>query len=428
MKKANELSEFDSTTKRTNARSNLDVLWSDDIRSILSRRAPLGGLHSSVVGGSSAVSGTTGVNIGLGSFSVALLVTLADFTPGSNAVLFQSHSTGNNRIRVLLLTTGAIQLVYVDNGGVSANYVLTPDVAFVDGGTYLICITDDRSVATLLVNGVSDRDKSGGGVTVSTAASAAVDIGSGNANVCGYFALIQGTISFGPIFNRALSASEALALAQTGRVAFSDQWGSFTVLNSGTFTVGKRYRIVSRTDGDFTTVGSANNSVGTEFIATATGAGILDAGDTVVQIGAVADLDFHHADPGQSLSVRDRSTNLNHGTSLAADVNQVARVPQMNPVRLSVGSASVLTKLITATAALDFGSIAAAASADLTIAVTGAAVNDSVSLGEPADPTAGIIFRAFVSATNTVTVRATNITAGAIDPASQTFRVTVFNF
>lgn len=80
---------------------------------------------------------------------------------------------------------------------------------------------------------------------------------------------------------------------------------------------------------------------------------------------------------------------------------------------------------LTVAAALDFASIAAAASADLTIAVPGAAVGDSVSLALPAAPTAGLVFQGFVSAANTVTVRATNITAGAVDAASATYRATV---
>ncbi len=80
---------------------------------------------------------------------------------------------------------------------------------------------------------------------------------------------------------------------------------------------------------------------------------------------------------------------------------------------------------LTATAALDFLAIAAAASADLTIAVLGAAVNDAVSLGLPAAPTAGLVFQAFVSAAGVVTVRATNITAVAVDAASATYRATV---
>lgn len=76
-------------------------------------------------------------------------------------------------------------------------------------------------------------------------------------------------------------------------------------------------------------------------------------------------------------------------------------------------------------AVLDFAAIAAAASADLTIAVPEAALNDSVSLGLPAAPAAGLIFQAFVSAAGQVTVRATNITAAAVDAAAATYRVTV---
>jgi hypothetical protein len=43
----------------------------------------------------------------------------------------------------------------------------------------------------------------------------------------------------------------------------------------------------------------------------------------------------------------------------------------------------------------------------------------------PAAPAAGLIFNAFVSATNTVTIRASNITALAVDPAAATYGVIV---
>jgi hypothetical protein len=93
------------------------------------------------------------------------------------------------------------------------------------------------------------------------------------------------------------------------------------------------------------------------------------------------------------------------------------------------GANSTATDLIaSATGTLDFGSIAAAASADLTITVTGASTGDSVHLGLPAAPTAGIVFNGFVSATNTITVRATNITGSPVDPASATYRATVISF
>jgi len=76
-------------------------------------------------------------------------------------------------------------------------------------------------------------------------------------------------------------------------------------------------------------------------------------------------------------------------------------------------------------AALDFAAIAAAASADLTIALPGAVVGDSVALGLPAVPTTGLIFQAFVSAPDVVTVRATNITALAVDAVAATYRVSL---
>lgn len=89
------------------------------------------------------------------------------------------------------------------------------------------------------------------------------------------------------------------------------------------------------------------------------------------------------------------------------------------------GTGATITNVLVGSASLNFAEIAAAASADLTIAVTGAAVNDTVSLGLPAAPTAGLIFQAFVSAADTVTVRATNITALPVDAAAATYGVQI---
>ncbi|MFC6080923.1 hypothetical protein [Sphaerisporangium aureirubrum] len=77
------------------------------------------------------------------------------------------------------------------------------------------------------------------------------------------------------------------------------------------------------------------------------------------------------------------------------------------------------------TATLDFPSIAAATSAELTITVTGAAVGNAVALAPPATLTAGLVAFGRVTATNTVTVRLANVTASAIDPASATWGASV---
>lgn len=118
--------------------------------------------------------------------------------------------------------------------------------------------------------------------------------------------------------------------------------------------------------------------------------------------------------------VDDQTVALTNGSNARSVAGVVADVDSSG-VWVDIGA----DKPITASAALNFASIAAAASEDLTIALSGASTNDSVSLGLPAALTAGIVFQAFVSAADTVTVRATNITAGAVDPASATYRVTV---
>lgn len=102
------------------------------------------------------------------------------------------------------------------------------------------------------------------------------------------------------------------------------------------------------------------------------------------------------------------------------------QIVTINPTTGAITTGATLTKLLTASAALDFPSIAAVSQADLTITVTGAVVGDEVALALPAAPTAGIIFNAYVSAANTVTVRASNITAAAVDPASASYSVIVF--
>lgn len=76
-------------------------------------------------------------------------------------------------------------------------------------------------------------------------------------------------------------------------------------------------------------------------------------------------------------------------------------------------------------AGVDHPSMLTLAQSDVSVPVGGAKVNDIVNLGLPAAPTAGIVYQAFVSAANTVKIRATNTSGGTIDPAAATFRIQV---
>lgn len=82
----------------------------------------------------------------------------------------------------------------------------------------------------------------------------------------------------------------------------------------------------------------------------------------------------------------------------------------------------------TATASLNFPEIAAGATGELTLTVTGAAAGDTCA-ATPADaPESGLLWSCYVSAANTVVVRLGNTTATAIDPAARTWRATVWKY
>jgi hypothetical protein len=97
-------------------------------------------------------------------------------------------------------------------------------------------------------------------------------------------------------------------------------------------------------------------------------------------------------------------------------------------VRTLTGGGVDITKLLTATATLNFGSIAANGSEVLTITVTGAAIGDTVLLAPPSTLESGLVSFSFVSAADTVSVRLHNGSGGTLDPASATWRATVMAF
>lgn len=93
----------------------------------------------------------------------------------------------------------------------------------------------------------------------------------------------------------------------------------------------------------------------------------------------------------------------------------------------SNGVTYILAKTLTNTGVLDFPSTGAGAISDLTITVTGAAVGDVVSLGiDNASLTTTASFTAWVSASNTVTVRYSP--KATEDPASGTFRASILKY
>ena len=64
---------------------------------------------------------------------------------------------------------------------------------------------------------------------------------------------------------------------------------------------------------------------------------------SIVQIGAAVDMDLAAANPSQSRTIQDRSTNNVDGTASASGVTQVQPVVQGNLTSLRVGSGQTAT-------------------------------------------------------------------------------------
>lgn len=120
----------------------------------------------------------------------------------------------------------------------------------------------------------------------------------------------------------------------------------------------------------------------------------------------------------EQVRLRKRVSVLEKPTGLTGSgfVTQAELTDAIN-TRAPVGLSNVAT--------LDFGSIAAGDIESLTVTVTGAQIGNTVALGPPATIEAGLMWAAFVSATDTVTVRLHNTTASPVDPASAAWKVSV---
>lgn len=124
--------------------------------------------------------------------------------------------------------------------------------------------------------------------------------------------------------------------------------------------------------------------------------------------------------PGALTTTVPSAPNYRYRVGLVTKSNSTTGTIHVTP------SIAVLDRL-SGSAVLDFPSTSAGTSSELTISVTGAADGDIVMLGVPnASTNPNSCFTARVSAANTVTVRFNNYSNATINPASGTFKVTIF--
>lgn len=255
--------------------------------------------------------------IGSMDFSVHVRVRMPDAWPASDSGLWTLTSatgsiavsgvgafvTSAGQLRVILYgsTSGDTRTLTVDNEWINNWLGKTVDLTFVRSAT--------GSTFKIYLNGgeLPSRENTAG---TAPAWSTALTTTRFNLGVFLSSNPYVGAFYQARVANRALSAADVQLLERQG-IAPADRWGNVTELSSGTLTVGYRYRITARSTSNFTTAGAAANTVGTEFVATTTGSGLLTASDKVIPIGWVLDWDIGEV---HSTCILDRSSNLLHAT------------------------------------------------------------------------------------------------------------------
>jgi hypothetical protein len=131
--------------------------------------------------------------------------------------------------------------------------------------------------------------------------------------------------------------------------------------------------------------------------------------------------------------IYDSALNSGAGGFHFADANSIINTA-IQPRSIALGLAGAvgpaMTRMLMTTSNISWASIPGNQSLDANITLAGAQLTDCVVAGAPTGgiSNANIVFFAFVSSANTVTVRAFNVTSGTISIAAGIWRVVVFGF
>ena len=232
----------------------------------------------------------------------------------------------------------------------------------------------------------------------------------------GRLTFLTGTAAFGSLEER-MRINEAgnVGIGATAPVSLTEIQGGLT------------------TDGSILTLGTKEPSVvvsdvlgRVNFYAPLDAAG-TDANLVAGSIVAQAEGTFSAASNATSLLFQTGSSEV---ATTKLSISSAGAVAIPAPGTFALGGGTAIAKILTANAQIDFPQLSANGTTNMTLAVTGATTNSvvTVSVTDGAG-TDGIILSGFVSAADTVTIRAANPTLNAIDPgAAVSYRAVVINY
>ena len=360
----------------------------------LSMNANTTGNYNTGIGGYALQSNTTGnYNTGIGAFSLQTTTTGTDNTATGYTAL-NSNTTGSYNSAfgrsALAFNTAGNRNTAVGFGSLNANTIGSSNTAI-----------GDKSLAT---NTTGDNNTASG-------FSALTNNTTGYSNTStGYHALYNNKTGAG---NTATGA-EALKYDSTGSNNVAAGYLAGKDLTSGDNNIFLGYN---------TQPNIANNASNQLNIGNWIYGNNGNIGINVTSPTAKAHL------AAGTASANTAPLKFTSGSNLTTPENGAVEYDGTNYFATSGGTRYTLAKTLTTTSALNFAATAAQSSSDMTVTVTGAADGDAVSLGVPNSAvSANSAYTAWVSATDTVTIRFNNYSSGSVNPAAGTFRISVIKY
>ena len=272
-----------------------------------------------------------------------------------------------------------------------------------------------------------------GAVTLTNSGNVFAGDGSGLTGISAGISTSGGSATNLSIYSSGTTNRPLRIFSTNGTEAYFDKDGKFILGNGGTFPSTPGYTFLTDTSSGLLLGASGYPQMvaSTAFDVIVAGAIVSRTSGIDVRFNNPMSLMWGSSGAGASMDVALTRNSagvleINSGTS-SQYRDLVARslyATNLYATNLTINGGATVTKILSATATLNFD-LTALTVEDLTITVTGAADGDVVTLGVPnGSVTTSVQYSAWVSAADTVTVRARTSATGE-NPASGVFRATV---